>query len=101
MSLKSKLARKLTAAARRRRLHPTPAEVAVAVQLFIFQWLARSDAASIFLLFTHGSRRRLFIDQLFFEQTSTDLFSSGDSSPLQRNGFQRFALRTFGTDFDR
>ena len=38
------------------------------VQLFNFQWLARPRAASIFLLFTYGSRRRLFINQVFFEQ---------------------------------
>jgi hypothetical protein len=29
---------------------------AAAVQLFNFQWLARSDAGSLFLLFTYGSR---------------------------------------------
>jgi hypothetical protein len=32
------------------------------VQLFDFQWLARPDAGSLFLLFTDSSRRRLFID---------------------------------------
>jgi hypothetical protein len=37
-------------------------EVAAAVQLFVFQWLAR--------LFTHGSHRRLFINRLFFKQFS-------------------------------
>jgi hypothetical protein len=43
---------------------------AAAAQLFNFQWLARSDAGSLFLLFTYSSRRRLFIDQTFFEQNS-------------------------------
>jgi hypothetical protein len=38
---------------------------AARAQLFNFQWLARSDAGSLFLLFTYGSRRRLFIDQSF------------------------------------
>jgi hypothetical protein len=37
-------------------------------QLVNFQWLARPGARSLFLVFTHGSRRRLFIDHLFFEQ---------------------------------
>ena len=37
-------------------------------QLFNFQWLARPDEGSLFLLFTYGSRRRLFINQTFFEQ---------------------------------
>jgi hypothetical protein len=36
--------------------------------LFNFQWLARPGARSLFLLFTYGSRCRLFINQLFFEQ---------------------------------
>ena len=43
--------------------------VAHLAQLFNFQWLARSSAGSLFLLFTYSSRRRLFKDQLFFEQT--------------------------------
>ena len=41
---------------------------AVAVQPFNFQRLARPAAGSLFLLFTDGSRRRLFKDQLFYEQ---------------------------------
>jgi hypothetical protein len=41
--------------------------------LFNFQWLARSDAWSIFLLSAYSSRRRLFINQPFFEQLSTGL----------------------------
>jgi hypothetical protein len=35
--------------------------------LFNFQWLARSDAL-LFRLFPHSWRRRLFINQSFFEQ---------------------------------
>jgi hypothetical protein len=31
--------------------------LAAPAQLFNFQWLARSDARSLFLLFTYGSRR--------------------------------------------
>ena len=38
------------------------------MQLFNFQWLARPAARSLFLLFTYGSRRQLFKDQVFFEQ---------------------------------
>jgi hypothetical protein len=45
-------------------------EVAAAVQLFVFQWLVRPAAGSVFLLFTHGSHRRLFINRLFFKQFS-------------------------------
>src|SRR6185312_6641954 len=45
-------------------------EEPAAIQLFNFQWLARSAARSLFLLFTYGSRRRLFINQSFFEQLS-------------------------------
>jgi hypothetical protein len=45
---------------------------AAAAQLFDFQWLARSDAGSLFLLFTYSSRGRLFIDRLFFEQAPDD-----------------------------
>ena len=44
---------------------------AAAAQLFDFQWLARSDAGSLFLLFTYSSRGRLFINHSFFEQPST------------------------------
>ena len=44
-------------------------EEPAAIQLFNFQWLARSAARSLFLLFTYGSRRRLFINQTFFEQS--------------------------------
>ena len=35
------------------------------MQLFNYQWLARSDAASLLQLFTYGLRRRLFINQTF------------------------------------
>jgi hypothetical protein len=34
------------------------------MQLFNFQWLARTFGRSLFPLFTQGSRRRLFINQL-------------------------------------
>jgi hypothetical protein len=37
--------------------------------LFNFQWLVRTVAPSLFRAFTYRSRRRLFIDQLFFEQS--------------------------------
>ena len=37
------------------------------MQLFNFQWLARPATRSLFLLFTYGSHRRLFINQMFFE----------------------------------
>ena len=52
------------------------------MQLFDFQWLARADVRSLSLLFTYSSRRRLFIDQLFFEQTSKE-----DQRPLPRCAF--------------
>jgi hypothetical protein len=38
-------------------------------QLFNFQWLAPRVARSLFLLFPRSSRRRLFINQSFFEQS--------------------------------
>jgi hypothetical protein len=38
------------------------------MRLFNFQWLARSSAGSLFLLFMYSSRCRLFINQTFFEQ---------------------------------
>jgi len=54
----------------------TPAECGIKVggvadvaQLFNFQWLARPAAGSILLRSTHGSRCRLFIDQVFFERS--------------------------------
>jgi hypothetical protein len=37
-----------------------------------FQWLARPDARSLLLLFTQGSRRRLFINQPFFDGLRQD-----------------------------
>jgi hypothetical protein len=39
------------------------------VQLFNFQWSAQPAARLLFLLFTCSSRRRLFINQSFFEQS--------------------------------
>ena len=44
--------------------------MAAAVQVFNFQWLARPAARSLFQLFTYSSRRRLFINQTFYEQLS-------------------------------
>jgi len=38
-------------------------------QLFNFQCVARPAAGPLFLLFTHGSHRRLFINQTFFKQS--------------------------------
>jgi len=40
------------------------------VQLFNFQWLVRSDAGSLFLLFTDSLPHPTVINQSFFEQLS-------------------------------
>ena len=44
--------------------HRTRSAEAVTVQLFDLQWLARSDAGSLLLLFTYSSHRQLFINQI-------------------------------------
>jgi hypothetical protein len=51
--------------ARRPRVSGLPGPKA---QLFNLQWLAYKFGRLILLLFTEGSRRRLFINRLFFEQ---------------------------------
>jgi hypothetical protein len=51
------------------------------MQLFNFQWLARSSAGSLLLLFTYGSRRQLFINQAFFEQLSPRFAVIRDCQP--------------------
>jgi hypothetical protein len=71
-------------------------EAAELLLLFNLQWLARLGAQSLSLLFSYSSRRRLFIDQTFFEQSSMIARSSeaegeGYSSETPASG------RDFGT----
>ena len=65
------------------------------VQLFNFHWLARSDAGSLLLLFTYSSRRRLFINQTFFEQFTASDFQGIEESPSGVEATVRWRRRGF------